>query len=83
MNDDEKIKRVEEFVKLWNQAADANKEYEIVTVKDVCNILGVSRYTVYRLVDSNTLTAIQHSPGATLKFTRKAIDDYLLRSSNG
>ncbi len=56
------------------------KEFpDIVTVKDVCVMLGVGRRMVYRLIADKRLSPI--SCGRAIKFAKLTVIDYVLQSA--
>lgn len=51
----------------------------LLTVPDVAEILGVSRYTVYRLASTGSLRSV--NVGAQIRFEEEAVRAYVARQT--
>jgi excisionase family DNA binding protein len=58
--------------------SEQHRQDKLHTVNEVCEILGLVKYDVYRLIHSGALRALRNRPGGTrYRVPQSAIDDYL------
>ena len=61
----------------------AVKRYGKYSVEDVCNLLSVSRSTLYNLIDLNQIKCVRSGKnGYYVHFTQKQVNDYLELAKN-
>tara|TARA_B100000519_G_scaffold21802_1_gene15488 strand:+ start:12055 stop:12327 length:273 start_codon:yes stop_codon:yes gene_type:complete len=76
MTEEKKVNNLE-LQELFEAALKSKTEIQTLSVKDVENILGCSRWTIYRLIDDGLLVAMQSMARGKIRFTAKALQDYI------
>ncbi len=76
MTEEKKVNNLE-LQELFEAALKTKTEIQTLSVKDVENILGCSRWTIYRLIDDGLLVAMQSMARGKIRFTPKALQDYI------
>ncbi len=71
------INREDSIRGLFQEAMRQNSAQNLLKVSEVENIIGVSKHTVYRLVKTGKIHAIQHMARGDLKFTTAEIERYI------
>ena len=53
---------------------------EILSVEDVCELLGIGRNNIYKLLSSGQLKAFRN--GRIWRIPKKAVEEFILQQSN-
>ena len=69
--------------KFASKVLELSKREEILTLKEACKFLKISRSTLYRLKDTRKISFVQSKKGNKLTFRKSHLIEYLERSTKG